>query len=176
MAQLRFDNKVISKLDLLQCQNNVSQSKSLVALLKNGLRQQNNALCILLGIPPRDLTEDPLVGDGPIPVAPAQVAVGIPCDLLRRRPDVRRAERLASAQSARIGIAESDLYPHFAINGLIEWRSTDFANLIGPGSTAGTIGPGFSWKILNYGRIRNLSARARGEVCRVGLRLPADGA
>jgi outer membrane protein TolC len=97
IAQLKFDSKVISKLDLLQCKNNVSQSKALMDRLEIGLRQENNALCILLGMPPVDLTKDPAVGDGPLPTVPLQVDAGMPAQLLQRRPDVRQAERLAAA-------------------------------------------------------------------------------
>jgi outer membrane protein TolC len=83
------------------------------------------------------------------------VAIGIPADLLRRRPDVRRAERSAAAQSARIGIAESDFYPRIVIAGDIGWASSDFADLFSQGSFAGEINPGFTWNLLNYGRIQN---------------------
>jgi outer membrane protein TolC len=81
--------------------------------------------------------------------------VGIPAELLRRRPDVRRAERLAAAQSAVIGIAESDFYPRIAITGFIGVESQDLVDLFDGRSLAGSIGPGFGWNILNYGRIRN---------------------
>ena len=89
------------------------------------------------------------------PVAPDQVVVGIPADLLRRRPDVRRAERQVAAQSARIGIAEANFYPHFAINGTIGVAAEDFKDLFHSGSMVGAIGPSFRWDILNYGRIVN---------------------
>src|SRR5262249_5851207 len=91
-----------------------------------------------------------------IPVAPLEVAVGIPADLIRRRPDVRRNERQVAAQSARIGIAESDLYPHFFLNGTIGVEAEQFGNLFHtPASLIGTIGPAFRWDVLNYGRILN---------------------
>jgi outer membrane protein TolC len=80
--------------------------------------------------------------------------MGIPADLLRRRPDVRRAERIAAAQSAQIGVAVSDLYPHFAINGSIGLSAEYIGGLWHtPGSMAGSFGPSFRWDILNYGRI-----------------------
>ena len=75
------------------------------------MRQAEDALCVLLGMPPVDLAK--LLGTGPIPTSPPEVAIGIPADLLRRRPDVRQAERLAAAQAEQIGIAEADLYPAF---------------------------------------------------------------
>lgn len=155
IAQLKFDSKVISKLDLLQTKNNVSQAKALIDRLEIGLRQENNALCILLGIPPVDLTKDPAVGDGPLPTVSQQIDAGMPAQLLERRPDVRQAERLAAAQSARIGIAESDFYPHFAINGVFGWRSENLNQLFDPLSPEYLVGPSLTWNVLNYGRISN---------------------
>lgn len=96
-----------------------------------------------------------LGGQGRIPTAPPEVAVGIPAELLRRRPDVRRAEREAAAQCARIGIAEAEMYPQIAITGTIRFEAEQFSDLLDWKSIAGGIGPGFRWNILNYGRIRN---------------------
>ncbi len=90
-----------------------------------------------------------------IPTASPQVAVGIPAELLRRRPDIRRAEREVAAQSARIGIATSDLYPHFSIAGSLYLDSANFSNLFDGDSLAGNVGPSFRWDVLNYGRLRN---------------------
>ena len=118
------------------------------------MRQTQNTLCILLGMPPRDLAD--LVGAArAIPSAPAELAVGIPAELLRRRPDVRRSEREVAAQSARIGIAKADLLPQFALVGSISLAAEDFADLIEGRSVEGFGGPTFSWAILNYGRISN---------------------
>jgi outer membrane protein TolC len=91
----------------------------------------------------------------PIPSAPAEVVVGIPADLLRRRPDVRRAERQAAAQSAQIGVAEADFYPHISINGTIGTSAQEFKDLFIHQAYAGTFGPSFQWNVLNYGRVLN---------------------
>jgi outer membrane protein TolC len=108
----------------------------------------------LLGIPPTDL-QNTLGAAGGIPHAPAEVVVGIPADLLRRRPDVRAAERQVAAQSAQIGIAIADFYPSIAINGEISTQAEDFSNLLSSLSNGGSIGPSFRWNLLNYGRIAN---------------------
>jgi outer membrane protein TolC len=79
----------------------------------------------------------------------------VPADLVRRRPDVRRAERLVAAQSARIGVAMSDLYPHFRVLGTIGVEAEEFGDLFKSGSMIGEISPGFRWDILNYGRLVN---------------------
>ena len=79
-----------------QARSTLEQTEAGIPELEITQRQAANQLCILLGIPPQDLQAR--LGSGPIPTAPAEVAVGIPADLLRRRPDVRRAERQAAAQ------------------------------------------------------------------------------
>jgi outer membrane protein TolC len=83
------------------------------------------------------------------------VAVGIPAELLRRRPDIRAAERQAAAQCAQIGVAESNLYPHISITGTLEYSAESFKNLFTPTALNSTIGPSVTWNILNYGRILN---------------------
>jgi NodT family efflux transporter outer membrane factor (OMF) lipoprotein len=132
-----------------------------IPTLEIGLRQSANRLCTLLGVPTQDLTE--ILGEGNIPSTPSEVAVGIPLDLMRRRPDIRAAERSIAAQSEQIGIAISDLYPHFSINGEIALESEEFSDLFSSASTAGSIGPSFRWNLLNYGRIiNNVQLQAAG--------------
>jgi NodT family efflux transporter outer membrane factor (OMF) lipoprotein len=139
--------------DTQQAKQVLEQTRSLIPVLEIGLRQANNRLCVLLGMPPRDLAE--LFGDGKdIPEAPREVAIGIPADLLRRRPDVRRAERQVAAQSAQIGIAEAEFYPHISLNGNIGLAADQFKELFDtPDAMTGSIGPSFRWSILNYGRL-----------------------
>jgi outer membrane protein TolC len=99
---------------------------------------------------------DAILGAGSgIPVTPPDVVVGVPADLVRRRPDVRRAERQVAAQSARIGVAVSDLFPHFSVLGTIGVEAEQFGDLFKSGSMIGEISPGFRWDILNYGRLVN---------------------
>jgi outer membrane protein TolC len=86
---------------------------------------------------------------------PAEVAIGVPADMLRRRPDIRQAEYIAAAQSAQIGVAKADLFPAFTISGAIGVRADDFSNLFTGGATTALFNPGFSWNFLNYGRIQN---------------------
>ncbi len=125
-------------------------------------------------MPPYDL-QDVLDGPHLIPTAPTTVAVGIPTDLLRRRPDIRVAELQAAAQSARIGIAASDLYPAFSLFGFIGLQSSDssgistnvldqrlnltndvkFADLFDMDSLTYSVGPSVRWPLFNYGRLKN---------------------
>lgn len=152
ITQDKFRNGVATERDVQQAITVLEQTRALIPLYETGARLANNQLCVLLGFPPQDLT--PMVGKAPIPSARPEVAVGIPADLVRRRPDVRRAERELAAQSERIGVAVSDLYPHIGLNGTIGVAAADFDNLFdGQRSMFGGIGPSFRWDVLNYGRI-----------------------
>jgi NodT family efflux transporter outer membrane factor (OMF) lipoprotein len=142
-----------TQVDVGQTTSILEQTASQIPELEINLRVAENRLCVLLGVPPVDLQK--MLGEGPIPTAKAEVVVGIPADLLRRRPDVRRAERLAAAQAQLIGIAEADLYPAFTINGTLGWQATRFSDLFSSRAFNGNIGPSFQWNILNYGRIIN---------------------
>jgi outer membrane protein TolC len=81
--------------------------------------------------------------------------VGIPADLLRRRPDIRRAEQQVAAQAEQIGIAETELYPSFVITGNLGYSAPEFQNLFTQRAFNAGVGPSFQWNLLNYGRIRN---------------------
>ena len=155
LAQDKFGAGASTERDAQQSKQVLEQTRALIPQLEAGARQASNALCVLLGIPPRDLSARLGPGAG-IPTALPELALGIPADLLRRRPDVRAFERRAASQSALIGVAKSDLYPHFSIDGSIGVSAEDFDDLFDtPGSLAGFVGPSFRWDILNYGRIGN---------------------
>src|SRR4051794_123863 len=141
--------------DQQQAKQALEQTEALIPVLEIGKRQAANRLCVLLGMPVINL--DQMLGPGAgVPTTPPDVVVGVPCDLLRRRPDVRRDERLVAAQSARIGVAACALYPHFWFLGTIGTEAEHFSDLFDtPGSMIGNITPGVRWDILNYGRLIN---------------------
>jgi NodT family efflux transporter outer membrane factor (OMF) lipoprotein len=154
LATDKFESGATIERDTHQARQVLEETEALIPALEIGQRQAANRLCVLLGIPPTDL--DAILGAGSgVPVTPKEVVVGVPADLVRRRPDVRRAERLVAAQSARIGVAMSDLYPHFTVLGTIGVEAEDFDDLFRSGSMIGEISPGFRWDILNYGRLVN---------------------
>jgi NodT family efflux transporter outer membrane factor (OMF) lipoprotein len=163
LTRIRFNAGAVSELDVSTAQATLSNTQSLIPQLQDALRQTTMALCILLGRAPSDLAVE--IGDSrPVPAAPAEIAVGIPADLLRRRPDVRRAERIAAALSAEIGVASADFYPSVTIQGLTGFRtstfeapglSPGFGDLLDADSFEGFVGLGVNWPLLNYGRIEN---------------------
>ncbi len=153
LAEDRLEHGTATELDVRQARSNLAQTRSLIPPLKVGRRQAANRLCILLGTPVNDLAN--AVAPGPIPSPPVEIAVGIPADLVRRRPDVRRAEREVAAQSAEIGVAEADLYPRLALNGFLGYAANDLQDLFTPKSFTAFIIPSLQWNVLNYGRIAN---------------------
>jgi NodT family efflux transporter outer membrane factor (OMF) lipoprotein len=164
IAKVRFDAGLVSELDPAQALSLLRDTQATIPALQAQRKQTAYALSILLGMPPSDLGE--ILGEpGNIPTPPAEVAIGIPADLLRRRPDIRAAELQAAAQSARIGIAESLLYPSFSLlgslglqtssNGGAQSGDADFSDLFSQDSVTFGIGPSFSWPVLNYGRLKN---------------------
>ena len=153
IAQARYQAGAVSKLDATQAETVLANTQQSIPLFENRGRAANNSLCVLLGIPPRDLNEE--LGVASIPDLPADLVIGIPANLLRRRPDVRAAERRVAAQSASIGIAAADLLPHLSVTGSVSLNANDFSELFKSSSTGGMIAPGFNWDILNYGRLAN---------------------
>lgn len=159
IARARFEGGVTSERDVQQALAELKNTEASVFQLDTQLRQAKNALCTLLGLPPSHL-EDVLSATSGIPTVPSQVAVGIPADLLRRRPDIRRAEYLAVAQCAQIGVAKADLYPAFSLSGNFGFLASDvgqfqLGDLTSWKSRTGSIGPAFQWNVLNYGQITN---------------------
>jgi NodT family efflux transporter outer membrane factor (OMF) lipoprotein len=155
LAELQVGVKV-TELDRAQAESNLKQSLAQLEQFKIDLRLAQNALCTLLGIPTIDLER--LLNSGTqtsIPTVPDYVVVGVPADLLRRRPDVRRAERQAAAQAEQIGIAEAALYPAFTVSGTLGWQASTFAGLFSPDAFNSNVGPSFRWDLLNYGRLVN---------------------
>jgi NodT family efflux transporter outer membrane factor (OMF) lipoprotein len=153
IARAKFKGGQTSEVDVNQGQSDVSTTEALIEQELIPLRQAANRLCVLLGLPPEDILRK--LGEAGIPKAPPEVIVGVPADLLRRRPDVRRAERLAAAQCAQIGIAEADFYPQISINATFGWSAQELKDLFAHGSFHEIVGPRFQWPILNYGRILN---------------------
>ena len=159
IAEARLFWGTASERDVAQARTVLADTEASVPALQSQLQQAKHALSILLGLPPGDLTEL-LAGPEAIPAPPPQIAVGIPADLLRRRPDVREAEYTAMAQAAQIGVARAQLFPAFSLSGTFTFVSTTV-----PGSKLSdmflwasrdyTAGPAFQWNLFNYGRLTN---------------------
>jgi NodT family efflux transporter outer membrane factor (OMF) lipoprotein len=158
IADARFRNGATSELDVSQARALLESTRASIPQLEISLAQSKNALTTLLGQPTGSL-QNVLQGPQAIPTAPAQVAVSIPAEVLRRRPDIRNAELVAMAQCERIGVAKADLYPHFLLSGTLGLNATQDGsqafNLFSPASFFFAVGPQVTWQFLNYGRIKN---------------------
>ena len=160
IATARFEGGTTSQRDVEQARTVLASTQATIPTLESQLRQTKNALCVLLGLPPEQLT-DLLGRAAAIPAPPPQVAVGIPADLLPRRPDIQSAEYQAAAQCAQIGVAKANLYPAFSLTGNFSFQASDIAtfalgDMFQWRSRSGSFGPSFQWNILNYGQITNL--------------------
>ena len=143
-----------TQLDVEQAKYSLEQTRAQIPGLETGLAQAKNRLAVLIGRHPGSLG-DALAERKPIPVTPLEVAVGVPADILRRRPDVRRAERRLAAQTAQIGVATADLYPRFSLLGSIGLEALSLGNLFSLSSRTHGMGAAVAWPLFDAGAIRS---------------------
>jgi NodT family efflux transporter outer membrane factor (OMF) lipoprotein len=158
IAEARFRNGATSELDVSQATALLESTRASIPQLEVGAQQARNALCTLLGKSAGSF-DALLAGPKMIPEAPTKVAVSVPAEMLRRRPDIRSAELLAAAQCARIGIAKAELYPSFSLFGTIGLQTNTSGSgsgkLFSTDSLLYSVGPRIVWPFLNYGRLEN---------------------
>ena len=164
IAQARFRHGATSELDVSQATTLLESTRATIPQLQSGLEQAENALSTLLGQPP-GAVHARLAAHSGIPRPPDQVAVSVPAEMLRRRPDIRSIEMTAMAQADQVGVARSELYPSFTLVGTIGTQTTQgagpisgnatFSDLFGPGTLFYSWGGRIFWPLLNYGRIQN---------------------
>lgn len=133
-----------------QARYNLESTRSQIPSLRSGLDEAMNRIAVLLGEQPGSLHKE-LAAPGSVPVCAKEVAVGVPADALRQRPDVRRAERELAAQTARVGVATADLYPRFSLTGSIGMQAL---SLVSDTSSTLSGGPQVTWAIFDGGAIR----------------------
>lgn len=160
LAEIRFNGGTTSMRDVEQARTVLANTQASIPAIEIGLRQQQNALSVQLGMPPSNINNLLAGTVQQIPAPPMQVAVGIPAELLRRRPDVRQAELQAAAQSASIGVTKAALYPAISITGTFGFLSSDVGSFtLGDvflwKSRTANFGPALQWNIFNYGQITN---------------------
>jgi NodT family efflux transporter outer membrane factor (OMF) lipoprotein len=159
ITETLYRNGQDSELDMQQALSLLLGTQATIPSLEASLQQSKNALSSLLGKPPGYVDEILTAGSG-LPAVPADLAVGMPADMLRRRPDVRQAELVAMAQNASVGLATADLYPSFALSGTLATSAggpadTPLKDLFSGDSIALNAGANFVWPFLNYGRIKS---------------------
>jgi NodT family efflux transporter outer membrane factor (OMF) lipoprotein len=155
LTQDRFAAGLVSLLDVAQSESILAATRSEIPVLETALELAYNRLAVLLGQHAGSLQRELRSVPGRIPRLPDLVAVGLPADLLRQRPDIRAAERELASQTALIGVARGDLYPSFGLSGNLQLEALSFSDLGNSSSLTWGLGPFFRWNIFAGGRIRN---------------------
>jgi multidrug efflux system outer membrane protein len=153
LTQSQFDAGLAPRQDLLRTQAQVSDIEAAVPAFATDERAAVYQIAALIGRPSADVAVE-LATARAIPQAVRDVPVGLPSELLQRRPDVRAAERRIAAANARIGVAQADLYPHFSLTGVAGLESLNFSSFPTASSGYYQIGPSISWRIFDAGKIR----------------------
>lgn len=139
-------------LDEAQAESNLYATSATVPSTRQDLVKVRNRIYALVGDTPSD-EMDLFLGDGPIPEFPADLRLGVPCDLLRRRPDIRQAEFTVVSACADIGVTTADLYPQLSLKGDISVDSRQYTNLFASDSLTYGVGPSLRWKLLYWGSV-----------------------
>jgi multidrug efflux system outer membrane protein len=153
LTRSQFDAGLASRLDVLRAQAQVSDTEAAIPTFEADERASIYRIGALVGHPPEQLLAQ-LDTPQAIPLAVADVPVGLPSDLLRRRPDIRAAERRIAAANARIGVAQADLYPHFSLTGVAGLESLNASTFLTAPSRYFSIGPSINWLIFDAGKVR----------------------
>ncbi len=148
LTQWRSEAGLEDELAMYQARYNLENTRSQIPTLRTGLEEAMNRLAVLLGETPGNLAGE-LEKREAIPVPPAEVAVGVPADVVRHRPDVRRAERQLAAQTARVGVATANLYPQLTLNGSIGIETLSLRDSSSPRTQTISGGPRLSWAVFD---------------------------
>ncbi|HXK48174.1 MAG TPA: efflux transporter outer membrane subunit [Deltaproteobacteria bacterium] len=153
LTRERYEAGLTDELDVQQARASLESARAGIPGLRTGMEESMNRLAVLLGVQPGMLHLE-LGQAKPLPVVPSSVAVGVPADVLRQRPDVRKAERELAAQTARVGVATAELYPKLTLNGSIGLDALNSGKLFTSGARSWSYGPGISWPVFHAGAIR----------------------
>lgn len=159
ITENRFTNGLAKDLDVQQAKTVLATTRAEVPTLEAAVQTTIHSLEVLLGQPPGTLQTE-LAEAALIPAQPPLVPVGLPSELLLRRPDVSLAERKLAAATANIGVAKSDLFPKFYLTGAVGSESISASDWFTSGSRFWSFGPTVQWRIFDAGRIRaNIKAQ-----------------
>jgi len=153
LTHARFQGGVSGELDVTRSAALLASLHAEIPPLEAAVRRAMYAIAILLGQEPGTLVAE-LTPHKPAPAAPPEIPIGLPSDLLSRRPDVRRAERQLAAETARIGVAESEWFPKLSLTGDVGSESVTLEKWFRPGSPFWSFGPSLQWRVLDFARVR----------------------
>jgi len=149
----RLEAGLTSKIDVAQARTNLESSRALIPQLKGQLARAKNRLAALNGGYSKDAARL-LARGGSVPLPRRSAYIGMPAELIRSRPDIRKAERDLAAQTAKIGVAEAELYPKFSLFGTFSLQTISRNEILDSDSRVYSFGPSFKWQVFNAGRIR----------------------
>jgi multidrug efflux system outer membrane protein len=157
LTQWMCEAGLSDELAVEQAHYNLESTRSQIPVLHSGLEEAMNRIAVLLGEQPGKVHQE-LDETRPIPLTSPKIAVGMPADMIRRRPDIRRAEQELAAQTARVGVATAELYPKFTLSGSIAVDAVSFNRLASNASSSGdwtlSGGPRIGWAVFDAGAIR----------------------
>ncbi len=153
IVRQRYEAGFVSQLDSANADAQAANTRARISGIEATVRRSIYSLSLLLSRPPGDLLAE-LSPEGAVPIVPPEVPVGLPSDLLLRRPDIRRAEADVHAATARIGVAKADLFPRFAIGGSVGLQGPKFEDLGTIANRYWSIGPSISWNLFQGGAVR----------------------
>jgi NodT family efflux transporter outer membrane factor (OMF) lipoprotein len=152
ITKWRYQAGLITELDVENAAKLLEQTRSQIPSLKSGLEQAKNRIAVLLGSEPGAVDSE-LEEYKSVPITPKTTALGIPADLLRRRPDLRKAERSLAVQTARIGVAEADRYPKISLSGNIGLTALTLGKFFSTDGLSTGVSSGISWPVYQAGKI-----------------------
>ncbi len=162
ITRSRVEHGAATELNLQRALALLATIQAQVPGIETAMESAIHRLGVLLAQPPDALREE-LAATAPVPAPPPEVPVGLPSDLLLRRPDVRWAERRLAAETARIGQVKAELFPKFFLTGSAGLASVSTGDFFSPGSRMWSIGPTVQWRVFDAGRVR-ASIRAQAAV------------
>ncbi|MBT9874310.1 efflux transporter outer membrane subunit [Bacteroides salyersiae] len=163
ITEVRYNTGLVSKLDVAQAKSVYFNTKASIPQLESGINQYITSLAVLLGTYPQEI-RPVLERVGELPDYMEPISIGIPADLLMRRPDIRSAEHQINAQAASLGASKSDWLPQVFIKGSVGYASKDFKDLTKHKSFTYEIAPALSWTIFNGGKLVNATKSARAQL------------
>ncbi len=149
LLELRRNAGLTADFDVVRARAQAESTRASIPLLEAQAQRSIHAIALLLGSEPSRVQAE-LAAAGEMPAAPPEVPVGLPSDLLRRRPDIRQAEREIAGSAARVGVAVSNLYPRFSLTGSAGGQSNALLNILSGAARLWSFGSSFSWGLLNY--------------------------
>jgi NodT family efflux transporter outer membrane factor (OMF) lipoprotein len=148
-----YEAGIVGLLDVSNARAQVESTRSRVPIFESSVREAIYTLDVLIGKDPRTLLAE-LEPSGPMLMAPQRIPVGLPSQLLKRRPDIRRAEAQLHAATARIGIAIADQFPTVSLTGALGTQSTNASNIVSLATTYWSVGANATWTIFDGGKLQ----------------------